>query len=118
MNALDVIVDGDLGEVPLRYYLGKLLYRLWIDGEGFSGKRPFGNSGWDHDVARALCKAGVVKGVKWRWYSWVADDTKDGELIEGDFEHGEYEFDWKEVTKVVQKSINEAFNIQVEEEFK
>lgn len=102
MKALDVIVDGDLGEVPLRYYLGKLLYSLWIDGEGFSGKRPFGNSGWDCDVAIALCKAGVVKC----------------EVIP--YEKGEvdYEYDWKEVTKVVQKAINEAFNITVEKNFK
>lgn len=108
MNALDAIVDGDLGEVPLRYYLGKLLYNLWIDGEGFSGKRPFGNSGWDIDVAMALCEAGVVKGAKWRFYSYADEGSK-----EGDRSQGEYSFEWSEVTKVIQKAINEAFNIKV-----
>lgn len=111
MNALDVIVDGDLGEVPLRYYLGKLLYKIWIDGESFSGKRPFGNSGWDVDVARALCKTGVVPGSGWKWYSYAEEYRE--LATEGDHEYGEYEYDWADVTKVIQKAINEAFNIKV-----
>lgn len=31
-------------------------------GEGFSGKRPFGNSGWGEDIAFALVKAKIIKG--------------------------------------------------------
>ena len=54
---------GDLErEVSLREYLHELLSCLWNEGEGFSGKRPFGNSGWDNDVYAFLVKAGSIKG--------------------------------------------------------
>lgn len=43
-------------------YLIRLLERVWIDGEGFSGKRPFGNSSWEWDVYAALVRAGLVVG--------------------------------------------------------
>jgi hypothetical protein len=32
------------------------------EGEGFDGKRPFGNSGWDSDLFKPLIKAGLVAG--------------------------------------------------------
>lgn len=54
---------GDLNrEVSLREYLHELLPTLWEEGEGFSGKRPFGNSGWEFDVYAFLVKAGAVEG--------------------------------------------------------
>jgi len=43
-------------------YFRALLKTLWQEGEGFSGKRPFGNSGWDYDIYTALVAAKVVKG--------------------------------------------------------
>lgn len=43
-------------------YLGALLMTLWEEDEGFSGKRPFGNSGWQWDVYTALVKAGLAEG--------------------------------------------------------
>lgn len=49
------------GEVQtLRGYLVHLLVTLWAEGEGFSGKRPFGDSGWQWDVQNDLEEAGVV----------------------------------------------------------
>jgi hypothetical protein len=33
---------------------------LWTDGEAFSGKRPFGNSGWERDVYTALADNGYM----------------------------------------------------------
>lgn len=42
----------------IRDYLKGLLDSLWTQGEGFSGKRPFGNSGWRHDLYRPLIAAG------------------------------------------------------------
>lgn len=42
----------------IRDYLKGLLTNLWTEGEGFSGKRPFGNSGWRHDLYRPLIAAG------------------------------------------------------------
>lgn len=54
---------ADLGRVvSLREYLHELLSCLWNEGEGFSGKRPFGNSGWDNDVYAFLVKAGSIEG--------------------------------------------------------
>lgn len=48
-------VDGTVGD-----YLIALLAVLWAEDEGFSGKRPFGNSGWQNDVYTALRVGGVV----------------------------------------------------------
>jgi len=39
-----------LGVVSIRYYLISLLLKLWQEGEGFSSKRPFGDSGWYDDL--------------------------------------------------------------------
>jgi len=33
------------------------------EGEGFSGKRPFGNSGWEYDIYAALVGAGFLPGM-------------------------------------------------------
>jgi hypothetical protein len=55
------------GDVPsartIRDYLLALLSVLWAEQEGFSGKRPFGNSAWEYDVYAALIKAGHVNGT-------------------------------------------------------
>ena len=49
-------------EVTVKGYLKIMLLTLWKQQECFNGKRPFGNSGWDHDVHVALVKAQVVNG--------------------------------------------------------
>lgn len=41
-------------------YLVKLLTKLWSEGEGFSGKRPFGNSGWKYELYTALGTSGAI----------------------------------------------------------
>ncbi len=33
-----------------------------MEGEGFSGKRPFGNSCWESDLYWPLAKADVIEG--------------------------------------------------------
>lgn len=43
-------------------YLRLLLRELWNDPEGFSGKRPFGDSGWQYEIYAVLIKAGCVTG--------------------------------------------------------
>lgn len=48
--------------VTVRQYLHTLLKDLWIHKEGFSGKRPFGNSGWEYEIYAALINAGFVEG--------------------------------------------------------
>ena len=63
-NILELIIEeSDAGNnITVKDYLKKLLSELWIEGEGFSGKRPFGNSGWEYDLYKPLVKAKVVKG--------------------------------------------------------
>ena len=39
-----------------------MLITLWNEEEGFSGKRPFGNSGWKWEIYTALVSAKVVDG--------------------------------------------------------
>ena len=54
--------SDDLGEITFREYFHKLLQTLWYEDEGFSGKRPFGNSGWSWDLIRGLVANGLVEG--------------------------------------------------------
>ena len=48
------------GHMPIREYLRRLLTTLWEELDGFSGKRPFGNSCWEVDLYRALAGAGAI----------------------------------------------------------
>jgi hypothetical protein len=53
---------NDAGATTIGAYLTALLVELWQQEEGFSGKRPFGNSDWKFDVYKALIKGGAVPG--------------------------------------------------------
>jgi hypothetical protein len=53
---------GDLGEITIREYLHKLLSKLWREEGGFSGKRPFGSSGWTLDLVYSLVHAEMIPG--------------------------------------------------------
>lgn len=84
MNILDIPMEqNDANASTIREYLKALLYALWDEGEGFSGKRPFGNSGWEHDLYNALVKAGVVAGTWDEEYNCVrgVDYAKANKLI-------------------------------------
>ncbi len=50
------VQDDDAGRDvrTIRDYFLRLVEQLWMEGEGFSGKRPFGNSGWECVVLDAL----------------------------------------------------------------
>jgi hypothetical protein len=50
------------GATTVRGYLTTLLTKLWREGECFSGKRPFGNSGWHYDLHETLVTAGMISG--------------------------------------------------------
>lgn len=54
---------NDADASTIRDYLKALLLQLLLEGEGFSGKRPFGNSGWEHDLHKPLITAGLVEGA-------------------------------------------------------
>jgi hypothetical protein len=64
-QALEIRFESrDLGRVlTIRDYMKELLATLFREGEGFSGKRPFGNSGWEYDVIEPLVRAGAVRGT-------------------------------------------------------
>ncbi len=53
---------NDAEAATVRDYLKALVRRIWEEGEGFSGKRPFGNSGWRCELELALVKAGAIEG--------------------------------------------------------
>ncbi len=55
-------IDYENGKKTIRDYLHDLLKTLWNQGEGFSGKRPFGNSGWEWHLLTALALAGIIEG--------------------------------------------------------
>lgn len=70
-GALELRLDSDAGEnITVRDYLRILLEKVWEDGEGFSGKRPFGNSGWEHDLYRPLALGGYIKGDAEGFVEW------------------------------------------------
>lgn len=53
--------DSDAGDnLTVREYLHALLKTLWTETESFNGKRPFGNSGWPHDLFNALAQGGFI----------------------------------------------------------
>lgn len=63
MNVLDCPMGpNDASAFTVGDYLRALLTSLWDEEESFSGKRPFGNSGWKNDVYAALVKADLVRG--------------------------------------------------------
>lgn len=61
MLELDPLAD-DSGSRTVRQYLANLLITLWAEKEHFSGKRPFGVSGWQYDIYAAMVKAGLIAG--------------------------------------------------------
>ena len=54
--------DGPCGYCSVREYLKSLLWELWQEGEGFSGKRPFGDSAWEYDLYQVLVQNNIVMG--------------------------------------------------------
>lgn len=59
--------DNDAEAKTIYQYLQKLAYNVWQENEGFSGKRPFGNSGWEHEVYTALANAGHISSKRDSW---------------------------------------------------
>jgi hypothetical protein len=87
-----IIKDCDLGEnVTLRYFLSKLLSTLWIEEESFSGKRPFGNSGWQYSIYNSLAENKLIP----------SDGVPD--------ENGDYNYNTKEAKEFVLRIIEETF---------
>ncbi|MDE2467956.1 MAG: hypothetical protein KGL35_04255, partial [Bradyrhizobium sp.] len=81
-DALDLKFDSDAGDgLTIRGYLRELLLTLWSEEEGFSGKRPFGNSGWQSDLYAPLVRAGLISG-SFDEDGWLDEyDREDGRKI-------------------------------------
>jgi hypothetical protein len=56
------IPENNSGARTVRAYLVKLLARVWEEEQGFDGKRPFGDSGWQTDVYVPMVHAGLISG--------------------------------------------------------
>lgn len=54
--------ENDASADTIGNYLKELLSSLWEEGEGFSGKRPFGNSNWEVELYHTLVLHGIIKG--------------------------------------------------------
>ena len=70
-DLLDIKINDEL---TIGEYFIKLLTTLWVEGESFSGKRPFGDSGWQHEIYIALANADIIENEK----------DEDGEVIDYD----------------------------------
>ncbi len=94
MSILDLpMKDNDARVETVGEYLSELLRILWIEEEGFNGKRPFGNSGWQSEVYDTLASSGVIKAEN------VSDDD----------EYEEWEYDTHEAEMIVLDAIKELF---------
>lgn len=59
-----IFYSSDLGrDMSVRDFFKQLMITLFVEGEGFSGKRPFGNSGWTHDLEKTAVENKFVQGV-------------------------------------------------------
>jgi hypothetical protein len=56
----------DFKDTKVVDWLYKLLQTLWDEEEGFSGRRPFGNSGWSLDLIYSLVDCGYIPGTTYR----------------------------------------------------
>lgn len=71
-------MNSDAGNgITVRDYLRLLLTKLWDEQEGFSGKRPFGNSGWAYDLYVPLVREGFLAGKYNAEYDEVDDLDQD-----------------------------------------
>jgi len=52
--------SNDNADVTLREYFKRMLVQVFAEGEGFSGKRPFGDSGWQSQLEFDMVKAGLL----------------------------------------------------------
>lgn len=75
------LTENDAGATTVKAYLLALLSRVWELDESFSGKRPFGNSGWKGDLYSPLVAAGYVEGYEEEGRHYSNNDKLADELI-------------------------------------
>ena len=63
MDVLKITMkENDADAATVGEYLSKLLCKVISEVDGFSGKRPFGNSDWNYELAAPLIEAGAIGG--------------------------------------------------------
>lgn len=73
---------NDADAETIKEYLVDLLSTLWVKGESFSGKSPFGNSGWEYDLYEALAWAKLIDGdFDEEHQEFRSYDTKEGRRL-------------------------------------
>lgn len=79
---------NDAGAATVREYLVALAAGVWTVGEGFSGKRPFGNSGWHTEIYQALGTKGWIRyETDGDGYITDVDEAAGNELIAAALKH-------------------------------
>lgn len=77
-NILDVEMQrNDADAETVGEYLKKLFIKVWREEQEYNGKRPFGNSGWQHDVYVALANAGLIKADRTVYFAGTEDEYVD-----------------------------------------
>lgn len=51
-------------QVTIKEYFKTLLEQLWREEESFSGKRPFGDSGWQREIYEVLIDNEILDNHK------------------------------------------------------
>lgn len=82
-QVLSTPINYELGHGTIRDYFRNLLLTLWNEVEGFSGKRPFGNSGWYLDLVYALARNGILQGAVFDEDGDIEEDLPDDERNRG-----------------------------------
>ena len=54
---------NSIGTTTLRKCFTQILTDVWVECEGFSGKRALGDSDWQNDIYVMLIKNGVIQGT-------------------------------------------------------
>jgi hypothetical protein len=55
--------ENDARASTVREYFALLVEQVWVQGEGFRGKRAFICTGWDWDLFVPLIRAGLITGT-------------------------------------------------------
>lgn len=82
MDQIDRVLNAPMGEndadaKTIREYLVFLGREVWCVGEGFSGKRPFGNSSWEYEIYNALAENNLIEA---QYHTYDDGDRELGEF--------------------------------------
>lgn len=83
---LDLVFDDDWNtgyQQTVRSFLKNLLVKIMVEEEGFSSKRPWGNSAWQAPLIICLIKHGILNGSIVEYEDGMVDlDSYDREEFE------------------------------------